>query len=219
MHDFGVYAAVGVGWPTSAFTLLPSVWCLPHLPPSPNKGQRLLERHPASGLALDLRNKRTLAYAWMAVAVGSAWLGSSLQLDNKLIEDLREDDPFRQQFAFFEREFAGVRPLSSPSHFLRRPRRWPLQTLDAGTVPEGRLWRGSHRGASHGGALAHRGWMGDRESAFSIPADRTTLRRIMKPMKRSGQWRMLVADDAAPCASLERWKTVARKPFRPKTTP
>ena len=126
VHDFGVYAAVGVGVAyVLAFTLLPSVMVLAPPPAISKQGTGVFWNgalHRA--LRWTLRNKRTLAYAWMAVAVGSEWLGSSLRVENKLIEDLREDDPFRQQFAFFEREFAGVRPFELASPFLRRPRRW-----------------------------------------------------------------------------------------------
>ena len=199
VHDFGVYAAVGVGVAyVLAFTLLPSVMVLAPPPAISKQGTGVFWNgalHRA--LRWTLRNKRTLAYAWMAVAVGSAWLGSSLRVDNKLIEDLREDDPFRQQFAFFEREFAGVRPFELAVTLPEAAEEMAsLRTLDAlEQYLKDDYGVGAIVGPATAVRMAHRGWMGDRESAFSIPADRTTLRRIMKPMKRSGQWRMLVADD------------------------
>ena len=81
-------------------------------------------------LRWTLRNKGALALTWVVIAGASVTLGSRLQVDNKLIEDLRDDDPFRKQFVFFEREFAGVRPfelsvtLPSPPNRCRPCRRW-----------------------------------------------------------------------------------------------
>ena len=110
VHDFGVYAAVGVGvayvWPSPCCRChgaRPPLWC-------PNKAQVSSGMAPCTVPALDAP-QATLAIAWVGIAGTTTFLGSNLRVDNKLIEDLREDDPFRKQFAFFEREFAGVRPL------------------------------------------------------------------------------------------------------------
>ncbi|MGB0247851.1 MAG: efflux RND transporter permease subunit, partial [Flavobacteriales bacterium] len=175
VHDFGVYAAVGVGVAyVLAFTLLPSVMVLAPPPVISKSGAGVFWNgalHKA--LRWTLRNKGMLAVAWVGIAGASVVLGSALRVDNKLIEDLRDDDPFRKQFVFFEREFAGVRPFElsvtlpdaadSPAS---------LQALDA---LEQYLKTDYGVGALVGPAtavrMAHRGYMGDREAYYAIPED------------------------------------------------
>ena len=122
---------------------------------------------------------------------------SNLRVDNKLIEDLREDDPFRKQFAFFEREFAGVRPFElsvTLPDLVESPA--SLRALDA---LESHLKSDYGVGAIVGPAtavrMAHRGWMGDREEHYSIPQQASTLKKLLRVMKRSGQWNALVTED------------------------
>ena len=199
VHDFGVYAAVGVGVAyVLAFTLLPSVMVLAP-PPAISKSGTGVFWNGALHKALrwTLRNKGMLAVAWVGIAGASIALGSALRVDNKLIEDLRDDDPFRKQFVFFEREFAGVRPFElsvtlpdaadSPAS---------LQALDA---LEQYLKTDYGVGALVGPAtavrMAHRGYMGDRETYYAIPEDNRVLGKVLRLMKRSGQWNMLVAED------------------------
>ena len=198
VHDFGVYAAVGVGVAyVLAFTLLPSVMVLAPPPVISKSGTGVFWNgalHKA--LRWTLRNKGMLAVAWVGIAGASVVLGSALRVDNKLIEDLRDDDPFRKQFVFFEREFAGVRPFElsvtlpdaadSPAS---------LQALDA---LEQYLKTDYGVGALVGPAtavrMAHRGYMGDREAYYAIPKDNRVLGKVLRLMKRSGQWNMLVAE-------------------------
>ena len=158
VHDFGVYAAVGVGVAyVLAFTLLPSVMVLAPPPVVSKQGSGVFWNgalHRA--LRWTLRNKAALAIAWVGIAGATTFLGSNLRVDNKLIEDLREDDPFRKQFAFFEREFAGVRPFElsvTLPDLVESPA--SLRALRCvGISSEIRLRRRGHRGArnrrSHG---------------------------------------------------------------------
>ena len=111
VHDFGVYAAVGVGVAyVLAFTLLPSVMVL--APLLPCLGSGVFWNHTLLRLLRwTLQHKLALA----GLGVGGCHLhglSTQLRVDSKLIEDLREDDPFRQEFVFFEREFAGCGRLS-----------------------------------------------------------------------------------------------------------
>ena len=198
VHDFGVYAAVGVGVAyVLAFTLLPSVMVLAPPPVISKSGTGVFWNgalHKA--LRWTLRNKGMLAVAWVGIAGASVVLGSALRVDNKLIEDLRDDDPFRKQFVFFEREFAGVRPFEL-SVTLPESADIPasLQALDA---LEQFLKTDYGVGALVGPAtavrMAHRGYMGDREAYYAIPEDSRVLGKVLRLMKRSGQWNMLVAE-------------------------
>ena len=198
VHDFGVYAAVGVGVAyILAFTLLPSVMVLAPPPAVSKHGTGVFWNgtlHKA--LRWTLRNKGALALAWVVIAGASVMLASGLQVDNKLIEDLRDDDPFRQQFVFFEREFAGVRPFELSVTLPESAE--SLSSLQALDALEQHLKAEYGVGAIVGPAtvvrMAHRGWMGDRASHFNIPTDPSTLRKVMRLIKRSGQWNMVVAE-------------------------
>ena len=127
----------------------------------------------------------------------AVWHGSGLRVDNKLIEDLREDDPFREQFVFFEREFAGVRPFELA---VTMP-----ESLDALGMMNAMDQLERHLQSEYGvGALvgpatavrmAHRGWQGDREEHFSVPTEPLVFRKVLRLLDRSGQWGALVAED------------------------
>ena len=199
VHDFGLYAAVGVGVAyVLAFTLLPSVMVLAPPPDVSNQGTGVFwNRQLHALLRWTLRHKASLALGWVVIAGGSAWMGSQLQVDNKLIEDLREDDPFRQEFVFFEREFAGVRPFECS---VKMPA--DISEMDMLTVIgslEDHLKSDYDVGALMGPAtamcMAHRGFMGDRESYFRIPEDKRTFRKLLQILTRSGQWSTVVSED------------------------
>ena len=113
IQDFGLYAASGVGIAyLLAFTLLPAIMVLL---PAPNV------RVEGSGVfwnrALHRQLRKVLQRGhWIAggtvVVLGLAiWGTSQIQVNNVLLEDLASDDPFRQEFQFFENQFAGVRPF------------------------------------------------------------------------------------------------------------
>jgi predicted RND superfamily exporter protein len=199
VHDFGMYAAVGVGVAyVLAFTLLPSVMVLAPPPVISKSGTGVFWNgalHKA--LRWTLRNKGMLAVAWVGIAGASVVLGSALRVDNKLIEDLRDDDPFRKQFVFFEREFAGVRPFEL-SVTLPESADSPtsLQALDAlEQYLKADYGVGALVGPATAVRMAHRGYMGDRETYYAIPEDTRILGKVLRLMKRSGQWNMLVAED------------------------
>jgi len=199
VHDFGVYAAVGVGVAyVLAFTLLPSVMVLAPPPVISKSGTGVFWNgalHKA--LRWTLRHKVILAVAWVGIAGASVVLGSALKVDNKLIEDLRDDDPFRKQFVFFEREFAGVRPFElsvtlpdaadSPASLLALDALEQYLKTDYGV--------GALVGPATAVRMAHRGYMSDREAYYAIPEDNRVLGKVLRLMKRSGQWNLLVAED------------------------
>ena len=113
IQDFGLYAAAGVGIAyVLAFTLLPSIMILFPAPRVSNEGNGVLWNRWLQG-ALQAMLGRPLLIATSTLGLSAiAVIGASqIQVDNVLLEDLAEDDPFRQEFAFFEREFAGVRPF------------------------------------------------------------------------------------------------------------
>ena len=113
IRDFGIYAAAGVGIAyLLAFTLLPSIMVLFPAPRVSNEGNGVLwNRWLQNALRVMLRRPVVIAAATMGFTALALVGTSRIEVNNVLLEDLAEDDPFRQEFAFFEREFAGVRPF------------------------------------------------------------------------------------------------------------
>lgn len=112
IRDFGLYAAAGVGIAyLLAFTLLPSIMMLFPAPQVSNEGSGVLwNKWLRSTLTSVLRRPLLITGVTVGLTALAAVGTSRIQVDNVLLEDLADDDPFRQEFAFFEREFAGVRP-------------------------------------------------------------------------------------------------------------
>ena len=199
VHDFGIYAALGVGVAYFlAFTLLPSVMVLVPPPAVHREGTGVFWNNTLHrGLRWTLRNKGTLAALWTVLVAGAVMLGSQLRVDNRLIEDLREDDPFRRQFVFFEKEFAGVRPfelsVTLPKDVEESESLQALDTLEQ--YLQASYGVGALLGPATAIRMAHRSWKGDREEYFSIPTDQRTLSKILAQLERSPQWDMLVASN------------------------
>jgi len=113
IQDFGLYAAVGVAVAyILAFSLLPAVMILYPAPKITRDGtgtfwNRTLER----ALGHALKRGQYIRWITLAICAFAAIGAAQIEVDNVLLEDLADDDPFRQEFNFFEKEFAGVRPF------------------------------------------------------------------------------------------------------------
>jgi predicted RND superfamily exporter protein len=113
IQTFGVYAATGVGVAyVLAFSLLPAVMILYPAPKISNQGSgtfwnRILQR----ALGHALKRGKWIRWAALVICTLAAIGAAQIEVNNVLLEDLADDDPFRQEFNFFEREFAGVRPF------------------------------------------------------------------------------------------------------------
>lgn len=199
VHDFGMYAAVGVGVAyVLAFTLLPSVMVLSPPPVVSTSGTGVFWNGAMHrSLRWTMRHRRALSWVWLAIGLGATAASSQLTVDNKLIEDLRENDPFRQEFVFFEREFAGVRPFELAVTLPSPASDWEMITamdrLECYLEQEYQV--GALVGPATAIRMTHRGWQGDREEFYAIPQDTTLLNRMVKLVKKSGQWSSLVAHE------------------------
>lgn len=114
IRDFGVYTAAGVFIAFFlAFTLLPASLLLIKRPRVHRTlmGDPRWERGLRWALLSALRNPRRILLGSLLIIAASLWGISQVELDKKILEDLKEDDPVQQDFRFFEREFAGVRPF------------------------------------------------------------------------------------------------------------
>jgi predicted RND superfamily exporter protein len=113
IQDFGLYAAGGVVVAYFlAFTLLPAVLILSPAPPIEKTGSGIFWNEKLDQLHAFLTPRSAHITVVTLLVLGlSAWGISRIEVDNLLLEDLAEDDPFRAEFAFFERAFSGVRPF------------------------------------------------------------------------------------------------------------
>lgn len=113
LQDFGIIVAVGV---IAAFaisiTLLPA-WLvltdIPHRVVTKDKGnwQRFLDKL----LIPMIRYRKWVFLGTLVITIGFGFAASKLELNNFILEDLKPDEPVSQDFAFFDKNFAGVRPF------------------------------------------------------------------------------------------------------------
>lgn len=113
IQDFGIYAAVGVGIAyLLAFSLLPAVMILFPAPALTNSGKGVFwNKRLQSGFRIVLGHGKLIALVTSALIIFGVAGASKMEVNNVLLEDLSEEDPFRQEFEFFEKHFAGVRPF------------------------------------------------------------------------------------------------------------
>ena len=123
IREFGLYTAAGVFIAFGlAFSLLPAVLMRSRAPL-----QHVAANHDASASPWTpwlsrwfiriLRHRRWILGGTGLLTVASLWLLSGIEVNNYLLEDLREDDPLRQEFNFFEQDFSGVRPYELALRF------------------------------------------------------------------------------------------------------
>src|SRR5690554_3123778 len=113
LQDFGIIVAAGV---LAAFaisiTLLPAWLVLtdvPHQAISRDKGnwQKFLDKL----LTRMIRYRNRVFLATLVLTLGFGFAASKLELNNFILEDLKPDEPVSRDFAFFDKNFAGVRPF------------------------------------------------------------------------------------------------------------
>lgn len=111
---FGKYTAIGVVMAfVLAYTLLPA---LLYFSPIPKVAQKPLydvywNKVLHRTFRFTLKNKRTIAVASLVVIAISIFGFTKLTSNNYLLDDLKNSDPVKQEFLFFQENFAGVRPF------------------------------------------------------------------------------------------------------------
>ena len=114
LQEFGVIAAVGVFVAyILAYTLLPAVLLLSKAPKVSNDKPRdnYWHRKLHSFLLWVIKNKSKVFVGAVAVLIFCLWGISQIKVNNFLLEDLKENDPLKKDFMYFENVFAGVRPF------------------------------------------------------------------------------------------------------------
>lgn len=114
LSEFGIYTAIGVFLAfILAYSLLPAVLVL-------SKPPRIVEKAPQkifwnktllTAYSWTIRNRIALLISAVGVALLSFWGISKVEVNNFLLEDLKDGDPLKEEFMFFERNFAGARPF------------------------------------------------------------------------------------------------------------
>lgn len=114
IREFGVYTAIGVFVAfILAFTLLPSILLLlkkPKVASMQKNKQRWLGT--LRRVFIWVLRKRKLVLVSTALVMGVSLYGiSQLQINTFLLEDIREGDPLKEDFLFFDRHFGGSKPF------------------------------------------------------------------------------------------------------------
>lgn len=201
IQDFGIYAAVGVGIAyVLAFTLLPAVLLLSPPPPIYHTGQGIFWNRKLERLYDWVLPRWKFVAGSTLVVVGLAVFGTSrMEVDNLLLEDLAEDDPFRLEFNFFEKAFAGVRPFEmalevNPGIDPLSPE--VLRTCDAiESHLRNEYGVGSVVGAATLLRTVNRWQNGNQESFDRLPHDDANLNQLIRRISRfdeENQWRAFV---------------------------
>lgn len=114
LRDFGMIAATGVFLAyILAYTLLPAVLVLVKPPKVINKKPLdvFWTRKLHFFFLWIIRNRKKIAIGSIGALIICLWGISRIEVNNFLLEDLRDNDPMKMDFVFFEDVFAGVRPF------------------------------------------------------------------------------------------------------------
>ena len=114
LQEFGLIIASGV---LAAFiiaiTLLPAWLVLTHIPEKTLKVQKrsIWSSFLENSFSRIIRSRNKIFIGVGVLLIAFAILGSGVELNNFLLEDLQEDEPLRKDFEFFDMNFSGVRPF------------------------------------------------------------------------------------------------------------
>ncbi len=112
--NFGSTTAIGVFVAfVLAFTMLPAVLILSPRPDVDAKpsSQMFWNRQLHRSLRWTFRNKRLILILSGLIIVVSVIGLSRIEVNNFLLEDLKDSDPLKKEFVYFEEHFAGGRPF------------------------------------------------------------------------------------------------------------
>ena len=204
IRDFGLYAAGGVVVAyVLAFTLLPAVLILSPPPPIDRTGTGIFWNRTLERLYKWILPRWRWISATTLLVIGVSVFGTSqMQVDNLLLEDLAEDDPFRLEFAYFERAFAGVRPFEMALEVAPGVAPQSPEVLRVSDAVESYLREEYGVGAVTGPATVLRTlnrWQNGNQPSFDrLPSSDENLVRLVSLIDRfeaSGQWRAFVNPD------------------------
>lgn len=114
IREFGLYCGLGV-----LFAFIITILLLPpllnYLPKpslfSVSKSDRFWNRILLKSLQTVFVRRKAILVGFLAISVLAIGGISQIQINTKLIDDLRDDDPMKIDFVFFEENFSGARPF------------------------------------------------------------------------------------------------------------
>ncbi|MFN4234525.1 MAG: efflux RND transporter permease subunit [Bacteroidia bacterium] len=114
VQQFGWYMAAGVFFAfVVAFTLLPSILLYLKTPRVAEKSiHSVYWNKILRGLFVwIIRNQKKIVSTFVLLVI-IAFIGiSKIEINNYILEDLRDSDPLKKDFVYFEENFSGVRPF------------------------------------------------------------------------------------------------------------
>ena len=109
---FGLYTAIAVMLAyILAFTILPSLLILLKKPRIATARRDLWKGMLRRCFLWTIRHPRLIMVVSIAVIASSVLLTTRVRQDNYILEDLKEGNVMREHFGFFDKSFAGVRPV------------------------------------------------------------------------------------------------------------
>jgi predicted RND superfamily exporter protein len=114
IHNFGLFTGIAVLLAfVLSFTLLPAMLVLLNKPAlrEPRKHGRDWDGVLGRLFGTVLRQRRLVYVVAGLVLAASIGLSTRVRINSSLLDDLSVHDPVRQDFAFFDTHFAGVRPF------------------------------------------------------------------------------------------------------------
>jgi predicted RND superfamily exporter protein len=114
IYNFGLFTGISVILAfVLSFTLLPAMLLLLRKPELRVPRQ---EGHSWDGVlgrlfSGVLKRRRLIVAVFAVIVVGAVASSTRVRINSAMLDDLSKNDPVRQDFAFFEKHFAGVRPF------------------------------------------------------------------------------------------------------------
>lgn len=192
IHDFGLYAAAGVGIAyLLAFTLLPAVMVLLPAPKVSAEGSGVFWNRALHRQFRKVLQRGRWIFAGTLVVLGMAiWGTTQIQVNNVLLEDLASDDPFLQEFKFFESEFAGVRPFELAIQVDEKYSVYDLSIQqdikDIGDYLKSDYGVGSLISSAEIFAQVNRWSNGDQAQFHRLPSNQSDLQTMIQSLNRFG---------------------------------
>lgn len=191
--DFGLYTSIGVFIAfILAFTLLPSVLVLSKAPNIRERATfwpQLLHRT----FSVIVRRKKSILILSSLVAIFSLIGLMQLEVNNYLLEDLKESDPLKKEFRYFETKFSGGRPFEMAILLKGDANIWDIEVLKQLEIIEDHLINeykvGSMVSPLQILKLANKTMNGD--SHFELPTSQKEIDRLTRLIRRMDKDSML----------------------------
>jgi len=132
IQNFGLYTAIGVFLAyILAFSLLPAILALRSAPAvrTTNPREVFWTRWMHNALRWVLGNKSTVLIGSIAIIAFGIWGATQVEVNNFILEDLKEDHFLKQEFDYFADNFAGARGVEVAVLFEDSSAFYELETL------------------------------------------------------------------------------------------